>query len=105
MNYVDRETVVVSDTPYGDCFKVREDFDLHMSGNGGNFSLSETAKHWYAKNVGPVKHSYQGETTELVSAVVNSRSSSKTASASSLESSLQLPSISQKIVEGIKRVM
>jgi len=63
------------------------------------------AYHWYAKNVGKVKQIYHGKTVELVSAVVNSRNSSKTASASSLESSLQLPSVSQKIVEGIKKII
>ncbi len=105
ISYVDRETVVVSNTPYGDCFKMREDFDLHMSGDGGFVSESETFHHWYAKNVGKVKQTYQGETAELVSAVINNQNSPQTFSTLSRESSLQLPSVSQKIVEGIKRVI
>ena len=85
-----------------------------MSGNSGVTSSSETAYHWYAKNVGKVKQFYQGRTVELVNAIINNRGPSSRSSAlslksshqlSSLESSLKPFSLSQKIAEDIKRVI
>ena len=76
-----------------------------MSRNGETVSSSETAYHWYAKNVGKVKQSYQGQTVELVSAIINNKGPSLRSSEKSLESSLEPFSLSQKVVEDIKRVI
>lgn len=59
----------VQGNPYGNCWKMVEDFTMEINGE----TTSETASHYYAKNIGKVKIEMDGYASELIDMVINSR--------------------------------
>jgi hypothetical protein len=71
LDWIERENVLLSNqTPYGDCFKLRESISITIKRGGETISDTTSADHWFAKNVGKVKMIFQGRTYELTNTTI-----------------------------------
>lgn len=73
LSFQKKETILASGTPFGDCYKVKEDFEMDLVSDGENIRESSQIHHWLSKNVGKVKIDYGDQVGELISANVNQR--------------------------------
>ena len=96
--YQKRESLVLPNSkPYGDCFKMKEDFSISVTGNGQTSSVESSFFHWYSKNVGKVKIEGEGIEANLIDSDINLKSKNA-------ESNFNFP-FSKKIVQEIKKLI
>lgn len=63
--YEDRVQLVIDNRPYGDCFKVRDETSVTISGEGKSVSESGTSIQYSLKDVGMLKKVADGKTIEI----------------------------------------
>ena len=101
---VDREKLIVSNTPYGDCFKMKEDYNLRITKDRQTESMDGINSQWYAKNIGKVRQISSGQSAELVRANIKSRSG-KIIPSLEISSQKFFPTVSQKIVDSVHKLI
>lgn len=101
---VDLENVIASGKPYGDCFRIKEDFQINVSGPGGTVRDSGMSEHWYAKNVGQVKQTFDGRTAELRDVDVTGNTRSSDSSGSLVARNEYGTLFSRRLADSIKRI-
>ena len=90
------QVVLQNNKPYGDCFRMSENSNLVIKKDNQENSLNTSAMHWFAKNVGKIKMTFNGQELDLVSSEVNSKSARDYS---------VMPSLPQKILESVKSLI
>lgn len=96
-------TMKVLGKPYGDCWKCTETYDLVLRKNGKTQTDNGVARHWFAKNVGKIKTSFNDYEFELQDFSLD-KSIDRNYSFSSLVRPPSLNSLTRNIIDAHSKV-